>query len=638
MKHNQFWLLRQRRFLPFFVTQFLGAFNDNVFRVALATWLVYDIYAGERATASVWINVAQALFILPFFLLSATAGQMADKWDKDRMIRAVKLAEVAIMLAAAAAFWGQRPLPLVALLFLMGAQSAFFGPVKYAILPQHLTDDELLGGNALVETGTFLAILSGTMLGGYLVAVGHGTLWVGVTLVAVALLGYLAARMVPRAPAADPNVRVNWNFVTETLRVIGHARKNPVVFRSILAISWFWFFGSVILTQMPNFARNQLHGDNTVFTILLAVFSVGIAVGSLLCERLSGRRVEIGLVPLGAAGLSYFTLQLAWVIPEADAGSQALVSAGTFMTSAVGWPVLASMLGIGVFGGWFIVPLYALVQQRSEESHRSRIIAANNILNAAFMVIAAAFAIALFQMGGDLVDLLLAVALLNALVATYIFVKVPEFVLRFLTWLLLHTMYRVRHRGLENIPAEGPALLVANHVSFVDALIIAGYASRPVRFVMDHRIFRTPVLGWLFRVARAIPIASAREDAQLKAQAFDAMEAALAEGELVMIFPEGQITMDGQMNPFKRGVEEILRRRPVPVIPMALRGLWGSYFSRHKGRAMAGFPTSWMRRIELVAGSPVSPEKATAAHLEARVRELLDSQAPDSGQKSSSAC
>ncbi len=626
MKKNQFALLGQRRFFPFFSAQFLGAFNDNVFRVALATWLVYIYFEGEKATASTWINVAQALFILPFFLFSATAGQLADKYDKATVIRWVKAAEIVIMACAALAFWLGSPVWLVALLFLMGTQSAFFGPVKYSILPQHLNDHELLGGNALVETGTFLAILGGTMLGGWAIGLADGRHLVGLLLLSFAIMGWAAALWIPSAPSLTPELKVNWNFFTETARVLRDAKKNRVVFDSILAISWFWFFGSALITQMPAYASQFLGGDNSVFIGLLAMFSIGIAIGSLLCERLSGRRVEIGLVPLGAFGLSWLSAQLAWVTPMSKADDVALVNLSTFLSTASGWPVFLSVLGIGVFGGWFIVPLYALVQQRSDAAARSQVIAANNILNAGFMVVAAGLAIVLFALGATIPDLFLVVALLNALVALYIFWRVPEFVVRFIIWILLHFVYRVRHHNLDVIPTEGPAVLVANHVSFIDALLIAGFANRPVVFVMDHRIFNHPILGWFFRMAKTIPIAPAKEDAEIKAQAFEKISEALRSGELVMIFPEGKITYDGDINPFRPGIEEIIRRDPVPVIPMAIRGMWGSWFSRAGGAAMRGLPRHWLRHVEIVAGDPVSPDAVSAKGLESMVKILRGAQ------------
>jgi 1-acyl-sn-glycerol-3-phosphate acyltransferase len=356
-------------------------------------------------------------------------------------------------------------------------------------------------------------------------------------------------------------------------------------------------------------------------TLLLTVFSIGIGVGCLLCERLSGGRIELGLVPLGAFGLTLFGLDLAWAT-SAAAGTQGSLDVGIFLSSWRHWRIAFDLGTIGVFGGFFIVPLLAFVQHRSEPRHLSRIIAANNIVSALFMVLAAALGIALRSAGLSIPQLFLVTAVLNAAVAVYIFTVIPEFLMRFIIWMLVHTVYRVRQRGLEHLPAEGPAVLVANHVSFVDALVIAAASRRPIRFVMDHAIFKIPVLNFVFRTSHAIPIASRKEDAALLERAYEEVALALEQGDLVCIFPEGRITTTGDMSPFRPGVERIVARTPVPVVPMALRGLWGSFFSRDGGPAMRRpFRRLWSR-IEVVAGSPLPPAVATAAALEAQVGAL----------------
>ncbi len=620
MAHNQFDLLKTKRFLPFFLTQFLGAFNDNLFKNALAVMIAYQIFAGDVEISNRWVNIAQGLFILPFFIFSAMAGQLADKYDKAFLMRQIKLFEIFIMLLAALAFYLKSVEMLVSVLFLMGTQSAFFGPVKYAILPQHLKPQELLGGNGLVEMGTFVAILVGTLTGGILIAKEQGTIIVSIAIVIAAIVGYSTSRSIPKAEASDSQLKINWNIFAETLRVISHARTNKTVFLSVIGISWFWFFGAIILTQMPNFAKVSLGGNNEVFTLLLVSFSLGVAIGSLLCEKLSGRRVEIGLVPFGALGLSLFTLDLFLATFEPAIGS--LVGWKLFLQQMGSYRILFDVTLIGIFGGFYIVPLYALVQQRSEDRYRSRIIAANNILNAGFMVVAAIISIVLLGSGLTIPQLFLANAIMNGLVAIYICKTVPEFLMRFLIWVMLHTIYRVKHSNLDNIPTEGAAVLVCNHVSFVDALILAGFANRPVRFVMDHQIFKTPVLGFIFRTAKAIPIASEKEDPDMKKRAFDIIDQALRDGELVMIFPEGKITFDGEMNVFRKGIEEIIERTPVPVIPMALRGLWGSFFSRKDGAAMSGMPRRFFSKIELVAGSAIAPQNVTAKDLQEKITNL----------------
>ena len=618
---NQFSLLQQRRFGPFFITQFLGAFNDNVFKNALVTLIAFHGASILSTNPDTLINISAGIFIVPFFIFSATAGQLADKYEKSQLIRWIKLLEVAIMVCAAAAFYLNNLALLIGLLFLMGTQSTLFAPIKYGMLPQILRDRELVGGNGLVEMGTFVAILLGTMVGTATIGQpGIGATLIAIVIVAVAVAGYVTSYRIPPVAPVDRNVRINWNPVTETWRIIQFARRNRTVFLSILGISWFWFFGFVYTTQLPNYTRFTLGGNQNVLIMLITLFTVGIGAGSLLCGRLSDGRVELGLVPFGSIGLTVFGIDLFFAASN-PIGDE-LVGATAFLQSAASWRVLADVMLIGLFGGFYIVPLYALVQQRSEPSHRSRIIAGNNIINALFMVISAVMAAALLRAGLTIPQLFLVTSALNALVAIYIYTLVPEFLMRFIVWMLVHTVYRVDKQGLERIPEEGPAVLVCNHVSLADALVIGGCVRRPVRFVMYHKIFKLPVLNFVFRTAGAIPIAPAKEDAKMLEQAYERMADALEGGDLLCIFPEGQISEDGRLQPFRPGIERILKHNPVPVVPMALRGLWGSFFSRHGGPAMRKWPTRFWSKIALVAGAPVPPEAVTADGLRERVREL----------------
>ncbi len=621
---SQFALLRTRRFLPFFLTQFLGAFNDNLFRNALIVSITFGATVSV-GNAGLLANAAQALFILPFFLFSALAGQLADKYEKSRLIRQTRLAEVLLMIAGAIALWMGHVPTLLAIMFLMGVLATIFGPLKYALMPQHLRHSELVGGNALVDAGTFLAILIGTIAGGLLVTTGNShasavvesnaSVAAAIVLVIVAIATWLCSRAIPPGPPTDPDLKVNFNPLTATWSVIRVAAQKRPIFLSLLGISWFWMVGALLLAQLPAYARDVLGGDKSVYTLLLAAFSVGTGLGSLACEKLSGHKVEIGLVPLGSIGITAFVLDLYFSHPAAVTHG-ALITWREFL-AAGGWRTAVDCALIGVSGGLFIVPLYALILQRSAESHRARIIACNNILNAAFMVAASLLAVGWLSAGLTIPQLFVLTAVLNACVAIYIYTLVPEFLMRFLSWVLVHTMYRINIRGLENIPERGAALLVSNHVSFMDALVIAGCVRRPVRFVMDHNIFKVPVLSFIFRTARAIPIAPAREDRGALEEAFDRIDAALAEGDVVCIFPEGKLTRTGEMNEFKKGVERILERRPVPVIPMALRGLWGSFFSRRDGgNAMASWPRRFWSRIEVVATAPVHGNHASAPHLQ----------------------
>lgn len=627
-QQSQFRLLGVRRFAPFFWTQFLGAMNDNVFKVAFTSLVTYHAALFEGVDPHSAAFLISAIFIAPFVLFSATSGQIADKIEKSRLIRLVKSLEIGIMLIGLAGFYLHSATLLYAGTFLMGLHSTLFGPVKFAYLPQHLDQTELVGGNGLVEMGTFVAILLGTLLGGELAGLTGadgavvGPLYVGIICVVIAVAGRTVSQGVPVSPAPQPDLRINWNPFTETWRNLVLARQSRVVFLSLLGISWLWFLGATFLTSFFSFAKDVLGGDQNVVTLLLAVFSVGIGIGSLLCERLSGRHVEIGLVPFGSIGMTVFAVDL-YFATHGQATGATLSGVGGFLAQPGHWRVLVDLFCVAMFGGFYSVPLYALIQSRSAPTHRARIIAANNILNSFFMIAASLLGVFMTQAGYSIPQLFLVVGLLNAVVAIYIYTLVPEFLLRFIAWLLVHTIYRLRRVNAERIPEEGAAVLVCNHVSFADAVVLMAASPRPVRFVMDHNIFKVPGLSWFFRQAKAIPIASARENPELLARAYDAVAAALADGELVCIFPEGKITANGDINPFKTGVTQIIQRTPVPVVPMALRGLWGSFFSRKGAPAMTRpFRRGLLSKLELVVGEPVSPEAATPEGLQQMVLAL----------------
>jgi 1-acyl-sn-glycerol-3-phosphate acyltransferase len=621
--HSQFSLFRERRFAPFFWTQFLGALNDNVFKVGFSSLVTYQTARFSGVDAKTAAFLISAIFILPFVLLSATSGQIADKYDKATLTRFVKTFEIVVMLIGGAGFVTHHAPLLYLCTLLMGVHSTLFGPVKYAYLPQHLDDRELVGGNGLVEMGTFVAILIGTIIGGAAAASpAHGAWLLAGTCFVVALAGRATSSRVPVSPASQPELRINWNPITETWRNLALARTNRTVFLSLLGISWLWFVGATFLTSFFSYAKDVLSANPDVVTVLLATFSLGIGTGSLLCERLSKRRVEIGLVPLGSIGISVFALDLYWA-SHGVAPAGRLIGVAEFLGHARHWRILADLFLLAMFGGFYSVPLYALIQSRCQSTHRARIIAANNILNAFFMIVSAVMAIGLTSLGVSIPGIFAVTALLNVLVAAYIYSLVPEFLLRFVAWMLVHTFYRIRLVHAERIPEQGAAMLVCNHVSYVDAVVIMAESPRPIRFVMDHRIFRTPFAGWLFRHAKAIPIAPAHEDPAMLAKAYDACAAALAEGELVCIFPEGKLTRDGELNTFRHGVTQILQRAPVPVIPMALRGLWGSVFSRHAdARVPRPLNKGVMSRLTLAVAEPLPPSAATPEALQAIVAEL----------------
>ncbi len=629
---NQFALLRQRRFAPFFWTQFCGAANDNLFKFAFTVMVTYQLSVGWMPPALAGLVIG-ALFILPFLLFSATSGQLADKLEKTRVMRFVKNLEIAIMLIAAAGFITGHVPTLLACTFLMGLHSTLFGPVKFSYLPQVLSERELTGGNGMVEMGTFVAILLGNVVGGLLVAIPQtGPRDVALACVVLAVIGRVIAQFIPAQTVTAPDLKINWNPFTETWKNLQLASGNLVVFRSMLGISWMWFFGAVFLSQFPSFAKEVLHGDAHVASLLLVVFSIGIGTGSLLCEVLSRRHVEIGLVPLGAIGMSVFAIDLYFAsrgLPAVE-----LMGLAAFMAQPAHWRVMADLLLLSLFAGLYSVPMYALIQLRSPATHRARIIAANNILNALFMIASALIAGALLKADFSIPQIFLFTGLANAVVAAYIFLLVPEYLLRFVAWLLTHFVYRFKVQGEHHIPTQGAAILTCNHVSYVDAVLLMAASPRPIRFIMDHRIFQVPVFGTLFKLAKAIPVAPRAEDPATYEAAFAAAAQVLIEGDLLAIFPEGGITRDGTLQDFQGGIMKILERAQadglnVPVIPMALTNLWGSYFSRIeqvKGNAVAmarPFRRGVFNRVGLNVGLPLAASDVQPAVLQARVAALL---------------
>jgi 1-acyl-sn-glycerol-3-phosphate acyltransferase len=619
MSGTQFRLLTQRRFLPFFGAQALGAFNDNVYKNVLVILATYHASQYTTLEPQLLTNIAAGLFILPYVLFSGVAGQLADRYDKSLVLKAVKAAEIAIMAIAGLGFAAGSIEVLLGALFLMGVHSTFFAPAKYGLLPEVLAEAELVGGNALVEMGTFVAILLGTLAAGLLAAEANVSFIVA-ALIAFAAAGFASSLAMPRLTPAAPQLRINWRLWSSTLDNLRAARESRAVFLSILGISWFWFYGALVLAQLPLYSKEVLGGSEQVVTVLLVVFSAGVGVGSLLCERLSGRKVEIGLVPFGSIGLTAFAVDLYFATPHTT-GATAL-SAADFVRTPGAWRVLLDLGLIGVFGGFFIVPLYALVQQRTRREVMSRVIGANSILNAAFMVAAAGLAAAALTAGLTIPQLILLTGVLNAFVALYIYSLVPEFLLRFVAWLLVHFIYRLERRGVENIPPEGPALLICNHVGFADALVISAACPRPIRFIMEASIFRIPVLSTIFRGMKAIPVAPQKQDPQVYERAFQIVASELRDGNLVCIFPEGRLTPDGDIGEFRAGMMRILKETPVPVIPMALSGLWDSMFSRKYGAAWRRWPRRFWPKIRLNIGQPIPTERVQLEVLRARVMEL----------------
>jgi 1-acyl-sn-glycerol-3-phosphate acyltransferase len=628
---SQLHLLRERRFWPLFWTQFLGAFNDNLFKNALVILIAYRSMSLLGIGSATIVVACAGIFIFPFFLFSATAGQLADHYPKWILMRWVKVWEIGVMVLAGVGFAADNLALLLTVLFLMGMQSTFFGPAKYAILPELLDDETLVGGNALVAMATFLAILLGTITGGLVVA--GGDRWVarlGLMVVAVAAFGFVTSLFIKKLPAANPDLAVNYNPVKPTIDILRLTRRVHSVFLSVLAISWFWFLGASFLSLLPNFCKDVLGGGETVVTLGLATFCVGIGSGSMLCERLSRRHLELGLVPLGSIGISVFAIDLAFsgwrFVAPADG---TLFTVAEYLRQPGGVHVLLDLFMIAVFSGFYTVPLMTFIQQRSAGSERSRVIAGNNILNAFLMVLSSIVLMGLMARQVSIPGIFLILALLNAAVAVYIYSVIPEFLLRFVAWCAANILYRVRVQHPERLPSDGAAVLAVNHVSFIDWLLIASASPRPVRMVMDAEYARVPLARLLLRDAKVIPITPSSKDPELLERAYARIADELAEGEIVCIFPEGGITSDGNLGPFRRGIERIVEQTPVPVIPIALVGLWGSFFSRKGGRAMTRPFRRFWSRVEIRVGEAMPPEEVTAQAVAERVADLGGWEVPE---------
>lgn len=415
-------LLRARRFLPLFLTQFLGAFNDNLLKNALVMLITYRIAEQTGENAQFLVTLAAAVFILPYFLFSATAGQLADKYDRSKLTRIIKMVEIAIMLLAAAGFIFQHVSFLMIVLFGMGVHSTFFGPIKYALLPQHLNEHELLAGNGYIEAGTFLAILLGTIMGGVLILQDHGEVIVSAAMLVVALIGYISSRFIPEAQAPVPELRVDFNIARATWHIVAESRANRRVFACILGISWFWLVGATFLSQFPPYVKDALHADAAVVTLFLTLFSVGIGVGSFLCNLLLRGQIRSTYVRWAALMMGVFSADL-YFASQLSFHASELMTLSQFISVVAHWRIMFDLFMIAVAGGLYIVPLYAIMQHDSDASQRARIIASNNIMNALFMVASAIGVLLLLAAHVTIPQLFLVMAALNIL-AAYLIRKV----------------------------------------------------------------------------------------------------------------------------------------------------------------------------------------------------------------------
>ncbi len=580
MSHSQFTLLGTRRFLPLFLTQTLGAFNDNVFKNALVILITYSLASKQGLNAQLMVTAAAGIFILPFFLFSATAGQLSDKYDKARLIRLIKIAEIFLMIGTAIGFYLQSVSFLMIMLFLMGTQSTFFGPLKYAILPDHLHKDELIGGNGLIEAATFLAILLGTVVGGVFILIQGGVHIISICILLVALAGWYSSRFIPSTEPAMPLLRVNANFLTETWKIIRYTAGYRDIFLAILAISWFWLVGATFLAQVPTFGKDVLGGNQNLVTLLLLVFSVGIGVGSLLCNRMLKGVVNATYVPLGALGITVFAVDLYFASRHAQpAAGAALIGAAEFLTTFNGWRILVDILLLAIAGGIYVVPLNAIVQERSDEEHRSRNIAAVNIINSLFMVISALGTAAMLTAGFSVPEVFLSVAIVNAGVAFYITRLLPGALARSLVSWLLEILYRVEVEGLKHYKEAGDkVLIVANHQSYLDPLLIAAYIPDNLTFAVNTYVARNRLVKFFLSMAKTFALDPANPLSTRE------LIASIREREKVVLFPEGRITVTGSLMKVYEGAGMIADRSGATILPVRIDGAQHSPFSHLKGK------------------------------------------------------
>ena len=617
---NPGFITTNKKFAAFFWTQFMGAFNDNFFKNSLIVLVTFRGVQLLGLAPESLVAVAGGLFILPFFLFSPLAGQLSDKFEKSQIVRWTKVSEIAIMTVAAVGFLAGSWMLLLFVLFLMGTQSTFFGPVKYSMIPELVSNEDLTEGNAFIELGTFLSILLGTIAGGFVTTLPSSVNWIAAGVLVFAIIGYLFSRKIPETEVMAGDLKIQWNPFPEFVNLFQILRERKVIWNSALGISWFWFFGAGILSVLPIYVKDYLMADEQVVTLFLAMFTLGIGMGSILCEKMSFKQVELGVVPIGSLGLTVFLLDLFLIVPP-WLGTP--VTFSEFFSSFQGWRLAVDFFFMSVFGGIFIVPLYTLVQERSHPETRSRVIAANNILNAIFMVGASVVVLLFYRFNLNPAEIFAVFAGFNVLVAVYIYSLVPEFTLRFYSWVLSHVMYRVKTVGRENIPKTGACILAANHVTFVDWLLLSGACKRPARFVMYYKFFEIPLIRYLMKQARVIPISGAKENPNILKRAFETMGQELTNGQVVIIFPEGQLTSDGQLNLFRPGVVKALGKNPCPVVPVVIHGMWNSLFSRSKNKDRAH-----RRKVTIEFLKPISPEHFQLENLESLVAEKLGEVAP----------
>lgn len=575
-------ITKDRRFWPLFWTQFLGAANDNFFKNALVMMITYNSVHLMGMNSAALVALAGGIFILPYVTFSATAGQIADHYDKAQVIRVTKITELVIMLIAAVGFFLSSYGLLLVVLFLMGAQSSFFSPVKFGMLPEILNEDELTLGNAYIGGGTFLAILIGTILGGLSASLPGANIITSIGVVVVAALGIWSAWYQRDLGDNHDGVKIDYTFVKPTFEIIKRSFQEKKTLKAIIGISWFWLFGAALLSILPALCKELFQGSETVGTMFMSTFTIGMGLGSIVCNKLSGKRVEVGMVPLAAVGMSLFLLDLFWVCTNWNYHTLELLSIPDFFKLDGSVRAIFDLTMVTIFGGMFIIPQQAYMQRNSDPEYLARTIAANNIWNSVGMVVAAVTLMVLHSFKISLPHIVGLIALANLLFAYVLYRFYTEEMWRFIAMGLTKLMYNLKVEGENIIPTKGPVIIASNHVTFVDWLFIMAISPRPLRWVIDHIYYNIPGLKILFKHAKLIPVATKKENPEILEKSFKTMFEALDNGEILGLFPEGFLTRDGKLRKFQPGIKKIVDQTQAEVIPIVISGAWGSFFS-HEG-------------------------------------------------------
>ncbi|MFK8137615.1 MAG: MFS transporter [Bdellovibrionales bacterium] len=615
-----------RNFRGLFWTQFLGAANDNFFKNALVMLIAFKGMSVWGLDHKSVVALAGGIFILPYFLFSGIAGQICDKWERSYVIRITKLWELLIMLLAATCFLLESYGGLLIVLFFMGMQSTFFSPAKYSSVIDLTEDKDFVKANAQIEMGTFLAILIGTIAGGIAADTENINLIMSAILF-MAILGILSSFKIPKIKRLMPELELNWNFLKTNWDITRDVFQSKYLRYTIWGTSWFWFLGAVLLSLIPVLVKDTFHSSQGVATLFLACFTIGIGIGSIICEKLSFQRVELGLTPIGSIGLSIFFIDLANIdISWVESIRQGpLLEMAQFFTYPNSLRILIDMILISIFFGIFIVPLNSQLQKLAKPEKRSRVIAVNNIVNALFMVLGAIVLMVFHNLEIGTMDILLYLGLANIVIATIIYAIIPDFTLRFIAWIIARLMYRINGKGFDEIAEKGPGVIVSNHVSYVDWLLVMACVKRPVRFVMYYKFFKIPVVKSLMKQAGVIPIAGKNESPEILNQAFLSINKALKNGELIAIFPEGGLTRDGELKEFRTGIDKILEANPVPVYPMIIANMWGSLFSHKDGKAVKKMPKRFHHRVRLIMNKVIEAKSTDSQKLKTKIKEMLES-------------